>query len=49
VPAISKAGPPVQVITGVFTPDGLQSDTTVENGILMPNPQLILDSGQFAQ
>jgi hypothetical protein len=36
-----------QVIIPVFTPDALQSNTVNENGILMPNPQAIFDSGQF--
>jgi RHS repeat-associated protein len=36
-----------QVVTPVFTPDALQSNTIAANGYLMPNPQAIFDSGQF--
>jgi hypothetical protein len=36
-----------QVMTNVFTPDALQSDTISDgNGHLIPNPQAVFDSGQ---
>jgi hypothetical protein len=37
-----------QVMTGVFTPDELQSDTIPDgNGHLIPSPNAVFDSGQF--
>jgi hypothetical protein len=36
-----------KVMTDVFTPDALQSDTISDgNGHLIPNPQAAFDSGQ---